>query len=408
MMKKYILLWAISASFNALAVLPDFNSPEILARANILDGYNLPRFSFLNSMGPVINNAGSVAFKVTAIEGVNNQGLWLKTPQDPNGKIVYVAPEERFLTEPENINENDQIAFNLYDEGVTDGLLLFDGKTLNVEQVLGPDDLPIQFYTYPQVKNNGRIYFRATSDSNDRSYDEFSGSKLNTIIAEGSDVLGSKLSYLFKPAINEAGQIAFKARMGEKGKWEESNPDSIVVLSPSQDPKAPASKVITIARDRDSDPRSPFLGFGNSLGISEKGYVAFMGVQIDSKKSIVLAYDNKLHTLAVEGQNGLSELELFTPKVNDQGLVVFRAKDSEGKRAIYIANESGMKRLIGEGDDISTDLGSGKILLNPNYPGLAGNIDMNDLGEIVFHCLVVNASDNKELGSAVYKITPKK
>ena len=101
-------------------------------------------------------------------------------------------------------------------------------------------------------------------------------------------------------------------------------------------------------------------------------------------------------------------IEIFSPKVNDQGQVLFRAKDELGKRGIYLADANGVKRIISEGDEVNTDLGMGKILSNPNYPGFGGEVDMNDHGEIVFNCLLVGAKDNKEWGSAIFKISPLK
>jgi hypothetical protein len=166
-------------------------------------------------------------------------------------------------------------------------------------------------------------------------------------------------------------------------------------------------KVTTIARDQDSDTSSKYISFGNSVSLSKHGLVAFMGVLADSKKAIVISKDNVLTNLAIEGQNGISEIEMFAPKINDQGLVLFRAKDTSGKRGLYLADGVTVKRIVGEGDEIETDLGAGKILSNPNFPGFGGEVDMNDQGEIVFYCLIVSL-DNKELGSAVYKITPKK
>ena len=97
---------------------------------------------------------------------------------------------------------------------------------------------------------------------------------------------------------------------------------------------------------------------------------------------------------------------MFSPKINDEGLVLFRARDNSGKRGLYLSDGVTLKRIIGEGDEIATDLGAGKILFNPNYPGIGGEVDINNHGDIVFYCLVVSM-DNKELGSAVYKISPK-
>jgi hypothetical protein len=403
---KLVLSLFVLVINSAQGAIANYAAPEILARANISDGYNMPPMSFLNNTSPVINNRGDVAFKIVAVEGVNNQVLWVKTAEDASGKIVYEAPDERFLTDP-SISDAGKIAFNLYDEGVTDGLFLYDSKSMEVSQVLSPDNLPIQYYTYPQVLDNNHIFFRATDDNNDRIFFEFTGTKLNKILAEGVETLGIKSSYLFRPSVNELGQIAFKTRIGEKGQWDESNPDSILVLTPSSDPKAPGMKVTTIARDQDSDTSSKYISFGNSVSLSKHGLVAFMGVLADSKKAIVISKDNVLTNLAIEGQNGISEIEMFAPKINDQGLVLFRAKDTSGKRGLYLADGVTVKRIVGEGDEIETDLGAGKILSNPNFPGFGGEVDMNDQGEIVFYCLIVSL-DNKELGSAVYKITPKK
>jgi hypothetical protein len=405
---KYFLIAAAIVSNCAMAALPDYKSPEILARANIKDGYNLPPMSFLNNTSPIINDRGDVAFKLMAVEGENNQALWVKMAEEENGKIIYVAPDERFLTEPEAISDSGKIAFNLYDEGVTDGLFLMDIKTLKVDQVLSPDNLSIQYYTYPQAKNNGHIYFRATDDSNDRIFYEFNGKSLTKILAEGVESLGIKSSYLFRPSVNDSGAIAFKSRMGDRGQWDESNPDSILLLSPSTDPKIPAMKVTTIAKDKDTDVHSPFLGFGNSVSLSKHGLISFTATNLESKKQIILSKEAKLIPVATEGSNGISEIETFSSKVNDSGLVLFRAKDAEGKRGIYIASEEGVKRLIGEGDEIQTDVGPGKILYNPNYPGFGGDVHMNSQGEIVFYCLIVSHPDNKELGSAVFKLSPLK
>lgn len=405
---KYILLASLLTSLSAFAALPVYKAPLILARANIKDGFNLPPMSFLNNTSPIINDRGDVAFKLLAVEGENNQALWVKNAEDENGKIIYVAPEERFLTEPESISDSGKIAFNLYDEGVTDGLFVLDIKNQKVDQVLSPDNLPIQFYTYPQMKNNGHIYFRATDDSSNRIFYEFAGKGLSKILEEGVESSGIKSSYLFRPSINDAGVIAFKSRMGEKGQWDESNPDSILTLTQSSDPKGPGLKVNTVARDKDSDPRSPFLSFGNTVSISKKGVISFTATSLDSKKEIVLAKDGTLRPVAVEGQNGISEIEAFASRINDTGLILFRAKDLEGKRGLYIASEEGVKRLIGEGDEIMTDVGLGKILYNPNYPGFGGNVHMNEHGDIVFYCLIVGQADNKELGSAVFKLSPVK
>ena len=402
---KMIILFMLAINL-AQASIPEYNPPEILARANIRDGYNIPPLSFLADTSPVINNHGDVAFKIVAVEGVNNQVLWVKRSEDVVGKIVYVAPDERFITDP-SISNNGKIAFNLFDDGVTDGLFLYDLKTEIVEQVLSPDNLPIQDYTYPQVLNNNHIYFRATDDDDNRSYYQFDGLKLNKLMSETDQNLGIKSAYLFRPNVNQTGQLAFKVRMGEKGQLDENNPDSILLLTPTLEKNETMMKVTTIALDQDTNIQSNYIRFGNSVSLSNNGMTSFVGMLPGNIKAIVRSKDNSVSNIAIEGQSEIAEIEMFTPKINDQSLVLFRAKNKEGKRGIYLADGNDVKRIIGEGDEIQTDLGVGKILSNPNFPGFGGEVSMNDQGEIVFHCLIVSL-DDKELGSAVYKITPKK
>jgi hypothetical protein len=404
-MKKMIapLLFIFLFSTTALAALPKYLSPEILARANINDGYNLPEMSFLSDTCPVINNRGDVAFKIMSFGGSNDQGLWIKKGDEKNGKIVYTAPDMRLLTDP-SINDNGQVAFNQFDEGVNDGIFTLDTDTLALTQVLRPENKDIAFYTYPQVLSNGAVYFRGTSQESVRTYYQYDGNLLKPIITEGEVAYGQKSSYLFKPYLNESGAMTFKRRIGGPGEWDESNPDEIVLLKPHGN----SYESFVIAKDKDGDPDSKFVGFTNSASISSNGMVAFIAILEGKSKAIILSKEGKLKNLAIENADGISEIELFAPKVNDQGLVVFRAKDMDGKRGIYITGVDGTKKIIGEGDEIMTDLGLGKILSNPNYPGFAGDIDINNHGEIVFNCLVISALSNQEWGSAVFKLSPLK
>ena len=407
-MKKILVLLALSAVYiqNTSAALPEYNTPELLARADIQDGFNLPPMSFLNNPSPIINNNGEVVFKVMSIEGTNNQAIWLKSIDELNGKIVYVAPEERFITDP-SLNDFGKVVFNLYDEGVTDGIFEMDSKSLEVDQVLKPNNLPIQHYTYPQILNNDHIVFRATSDQNDRIVYDFSSTKLKKLIAEGSEVVKNKVSYLFRPSINESGSLVLKIRFGEKGQWNEENPDAIVLISPSTDPKIPGPAYKIIAADKDFDSSSEYLSFGNSVSQSHSGNIAFTATFSDQRRGIVFYKDNKTKLFASEGFNDISEIELFAPKVNDLGQVLFRARDESGARAIFVADGESVKKILREGDVVNTDQGLAKILDNPNYPGFGGEVDLNDKGDILVMTVLIGAFDNKEMGSAVYKISPK-
>lgn len=398
-----LALFALSFTFSLHAALPEYEAPKLLARANIKDGFNLPPMSFLSNTSPVINNRGDVSFKLMAFDGTSNQGIWYKHFSEENGKVLYTAPPERFVTDPA-LNPLGKVVFNLFAEGVTDGLFTLDGDSLEVKQIYNPQNSEIAYYTFPQILSDGRVYFRGTTEDNARTFFLFN-EKLITILKEDTEAYGKKSSYLFKLSLNERGEMAFKRRIGEAGEWDESKGDEILLLTPKSNNQYD-SKVI--ARDRDMDPESAFLGFYNTTSISQSGMVAFTGILADSKKAVILYKDGALKNLANDKSEDILEIEAFTPKVNDSGNVLFRAKDKNGKRGLYLANTEGIKRLIGEGDQVMTDLGMGKILSNPNYPGFGGDVDMNDLGEIVFYSLIVGEKDGREWGSAVFKITPKK
>jgi hypothetical protein len=407
-MKKIILslLFTLFCTQNVFAIIGEYNPPELLARSDIQDGYNLPAMSFLNNPTPVINNNGDVLFKVMSVEGTNNQGIWLKTIDDQNGKIVYIAPEERFITDP-SINDAGKIVFNLYDEGVTDGIFEMDSKSLEVDQVLRPTNLPIQHYTYPQILNNDHIIFRATNDLNDRMIYDLNATKLKKLLSEGSDVFKNKISYLFRPSTNENGNLVLKVRFGDRGQWNEENPDAILMVTPSLDPKIPGPIYKIIASDKDFDLSSDYQSFGNSVSLSHSGNIAFTATKSDSKKSILFFKDNVIRSYASEGNDDIGEIELFAPKVNDLGQVLFRAKDESGARAIFLADGTAVKKIIREGDVVNTDQGLAKVLDNPNFPGFGGEVDLNDKGDILIMAVLIGAFDNKELGSAIYKISPK-
>lgn len=66
-MKTTFALLLLTLSSSVFSAIPNYSAPEILARANINDGYNLPPMSFLNSTSPVINNRGDVTFKLMAL-----------------------------------------------------------------------------------------------------------------------------------------------------------------------------------------------------------------------------------------------------------------------------------------------------------------------------------------------------
>lgn len=381
-----------------------YDRPVLLARANIVDGFNLPAMSYINNSSPSINDRGDVVFRVLNIEGTPTQGLWGKLQSEVAGKIYVTAPDERFITEPK-INNNGMIVFSLFDEGITDGLFTFNLDTLDEEQIIDPSRYSLLNYTYPVILENGDVYFRGTNDKNDRTLYRFVDDELETLFTEGQSLtikpgVKSAVSYIFRPDVIKNGTMAMKQRFGKRYDWGEDLVDGIVLL----DSKGKSSVRLL---DLDGDEFSQFKGLSNTLSLNNNLEITFIGFLNDGKKAIYKSTESETVRLAFEGDGNISEIEYFTPKINDNSEIYFRAKNLDGKRGIYLIKTDKVIRLIGEDDEVQTDLGEGRILWNKYYPGFSGEIDVNVRGDVVFHALLVTKERDRELGAGIF-VLPRK
>lgn len=401
---KTILVFVLLVISQMAAALPDYSEPEIMARANGYDVYNLPAPSYLNSTSAAISDRGDVAFKLMSFSERGNQGYWMKTPQEKAGRIVYEAPEHQYLSDP-RINAKGQLSFTVFNEVNSLGVFIYDAVTETIEHVLKPSkDLKLNYFSDPQLNVNGELYFRGVNADNERHFYKFANGQANRLVSEGEKSYGLPFSYLFRATPNSLGQVAFKTRLGEKDQWSESAPDAVVVLNTSGD--APTAQVI--AMDRDFDTTSKYEWFGNVVSISEDGRHVVFVTRVQNKKAIVKVTEGQHRVVAQEGQNGISSIEAFNPKVNNNGVTVFRALDGKNLRGVYVADKTETKRLVGEGDMLISDLGKSFVLAQKNFPGLAGDVDINNSDEVVFACVLKSAyEENRMWGSAVYKISPK-
>nr|BFD62498.1 hypothetical protein BdHM001_11790 [Bdellovibrio sp. HM001] len=401
-MKKisFSFLLAALASPVFAGVLPEYAEPELLVRVHLLDTYNLPPLTYLSNTSPAINNHGDVAIKLMAVDGKPNQAIWFKAHNAP-GEVIYVAPDDHYVTDP-TVNDRGQVTFSPFNDFESQGVLAYDSHSKNTElKVSGPEN-QIAYAGYAQTLNDGTVIFRNFGKDYDRSFVEYKDSYV-TIAREGERRFDTPAAYLFRPAVNEKKQWAFKVRLGEHGEISDAQSDQILLIQAKGN--GDYEKTI-IAQDRKGDPNSNFVGFGNTVALSQNGMVVFIGHLPDKRKSLVLYKDGELQSLVTEGLDGISELELFTPRLNSSGTVAFRAKNTKGLRGLYVANEFSVKRLLGEGDSIMTDKGFGYVLLKKDFPGFAGDIDFNEKGELAFACILASP-DDKIIGDAIYKLSPK-
>lgn len=393
-LSSFVSLFAASAWAQHIS----YQAPEILARASMESTLNLPAMSFLNSTSVALNNAGDVSFRIMAVEGRAQQGIWYKAANDKVGKVVYVAPEDYYVAEPV-LNNKGEATFNLFTEAFSEAIFIFNPLSSKVEKVL--DGSKDQFYSQSFVKvlDSGDIIFRGTTKKDDRGFFMYRNG-LKTMAIEGEKTFGVPTSYLFKPVVNANGQWLFKMREGEHRDWGNDRSDQIVLLTPNKEKPNTYSKTL-IAQDKNGMPDSKFVSLDNSPFIAGSGAIVFTAKLESKKKAIILHQDGIQTILAEEGKDGIAEFEMFNPKVNSNGVIAFRAKNTKGLRGIYVATKTEVQRVIGEGDMIPSDLGPQYVMMKQGFPGFAGDVEINDRGDIAFAAVVSSLLD-KHLGDAVY------
>lgn len=388
--------------------LPNYKS-EILARTNGGSTYNMPSYSALSNTTPSINDQGDVTFKILS-GGIDNQAdhseqsaIWLKTSKETDGRVVYYAPKTKYIGDPEILPQGD-ILFTLFNEVSSDGLFIFETKNQLSNNIFPAKNMTSLSYT--QVTNDNSFAFRSTDSENNRAFFEWRANKLWPVVDEEGGY-----SFLFGPSVNASSQWLFKARLGEKYNYADEAKDQIVLLTPQFTALGEKSYQKTvIAQDSDADELSPYKTFDNSPMLTNAGFAVFGATLKDKTRVIVAVKDGKHFIAAQEKLNNISQIEMFSPKINDHGFVVFRAKNDKGLRGIYLANPFAaipeVKRLVGEGDPIMADEGPAAILKRDGFPGFGGNVDINNNNEIVFTAVIATENHKWILGSAIYKLHP--
>ncbi len=375
-----------------------YQAPEILARASMESTLNLPSMSFLNSTSVALNKNGDVAFRIMAVEGKAQQGIWYKGANDKAGKVIYVAAPDYYVAEPV-LNNKGQATFNLFTEAFSEGIFIFNPASSAVEKVLDGGKDKFYSQSFVKVLDSGDVVFRGTTKNVDRGFFLYRDG-LKTIAIEGEKTFGVPTSYLFKPVVNTKGQWLFKMREGEHRDWSNDRSDQIVLLTPSKENPETFSKTL-IAQDKNGDASSKFVYLDNSPMLADSGAILFTAKLENKKKAIILQQDGEQTILAEEGKDGIAEFEMFNPKVNSHGVIAFRAKNTKGLRGIYVATKTEVQRVIGEGDMIPSDLGPQYVMMKDGFPGFAGDVEINDRGDVVFAAVVASLLD-KHLGDAVY------
>jgi hypothetical protein len=382
----------------APALFPGSWQLALLARCNFSDNeggaYRMPANHFLDGPAVQIGGDGRVAVTVPiAPDGLRH--LWLGDAD--GGGLVYDSPADAFMSGV-SIDSAGRAVFDLT-MIESEGLYLYDPASRPTSDLVTTEPFGAFGRGDPQLNEAGQIGFRASFGDARAHYLLEAGSASPAVrVAETALDPDSPYSYLFSPAFNGAGDLASLARRGPG--TDDDRPDEIVVWKAS-------GEAVVIARDVDGDPRSPYTRFDAShVAMNDRGQVAFVAELVDGGARAVVVGDGASDDLVIarEGVGEVGDIEFFSPDINAHGWVVFRAFDSEGRRAIWVGDGSALERVASERDEVPTDLGTGIIAQeSADNPVFDGGPSINDRGDVAFACGLAPADDDQvEWGTGIY------
>ena len=184
-------------------------------------------------------------------------------------------------------------------------------------------------------------------------------------------------NFLFTPATNSTGQMGVAANRADGGA-------EILRL-------ALGNPVETLAAIG-----STYSGLADGLDINDAGQVAYFVELAATGQFQLMLFDGATSVrLAKPGDAGIVDgLGSEPPSINASGVVAFVARDVLGD-ALYVADSSGVARVIGDGDTVQTDLGP--LTLGFDTPifgrrALSGSVAINDSNQIAFNALLSNGT----------------
>jgi len=380
------------------AGVPTYNEFELQARSNLCvntggaDVFNLPCDAFFNSSTPAINN-GQVAVQLGVLPNSEADGVWFGA--DGAGEIVFTSESGASVSDV-SLNNNGKAVFEIFFAS-QNGIFFYDSNTdasgLETTLPIGASQ-----WDSPVINDSGEIGYRAAFGFTGDAYVSYNGMDSTTVhITDNGVKPSSPYSFLFTPDFNADRNIAGKVREGDNpNDFDGENPDQIRIFDTD-------GSSILMAEDNDSNSKSAYGGFDNSLALNDNGAVAFVTTLTDGTRAVVRADSPTEHVvIASENDPDIDEIIFFPPDLNNNGLVVFRAFDGDGLDAIFVGDGENLVRLIGRGDELMIDLGLAQINQHDDSPAFGGAVSINDAGDVVFNAGLTPAEDTQiEWGSGI-------
>jgi hypothetical protein len=381
---------------SATRALPDYLVFQLQARSSPTGNFNLPSGASINSATVDLSDAGLVSIRVALPTGIPGDDFTRHVFVGSNGAgfVVSEGPVGSLVSDPRTSPDGKVwYAVNFAGGNAQAGIYRYNPADLSTVRITG---LPLGTSSYeaPRANAAGQIGYRASFASG-RAWVSFSAGSVAVHAAEQSIDAGSPYGFLFTPSFDENRVIVGKV---------------LLVANAYNQIRSIDDRAATqILVRSNAENGSPYFAFDNSPALSPNSrrvaFIANLGSGANPVRG-VFRYDppGSIVEIARTGTQGLSAIEFFGPAINDDGLVAFRGVDSNGLQAIFVGDDSTLRRVIGRGDTITTDLGLGQIdQETPASPAFSGGVSINDNGDIAFSPTLTPAGNNQiEWGTGVY------
>jgi MYXO-CTERM domain-containing protein len=399
-----VLLGGTLAARPSLAELPEYTL-QLQARINMpgnpSGAYNLEPGNLLpGSYHVPLTRDRQLAFRLS-ITPEGRRALWWG--QNGVGSRLYLLPDlgEDTLASDPGLNAQGGLALAVTYSS-SNGIYLLNaadpGRVRVVREPLGAAS-----WESLDLNEAGQLGFRASFPGAGRAYVRLSpsGSAFVTeLLAKEQGVdPASPYVYLYSPGFNDQGQVAGVGDQQSPGSglqelrvWSAGGSSQRIAASVAVDPASPVSRFASV-----------------QPALSNTGQVAFLGTYRDpadgrNLTTLWLWDGAALKVLAQNGKDGIKEVEFFPPDINDSGLVVFRAFDSAGMRAVWVSDGVAKKRVVSEHDVIPSDLGDARVdQETASSPVFGGSPKLNAQGDVTFVAGLAPPDNNQEeWGSGIY------
>ena len=403
----WAVLGMLTLAAPAFAELPNYTY-QLQARTNLLGNeggaYNVEPGNLLpGSLHVPITLDRQTAFRL-AITPEGRRAVWWG--RSGQGSRIYLLPDlgpDVLLGDP-GLNSNTNIAFAV--AGATpstnNGIYLLKASTPSqvsiVREPPGATD-----WGALVLNESGQLGFRATI-SGTRVYvlltPKTGGGFDTRLLAKEKayDATGT-YEFLYSPTLNDRGQMA---GVGDLLPAATEYFQELRIFNSN-------GSSTRIVQSRGQSASSPIFRFASvAPALNNNGQVAFLGVAksaTNTNLTTLWLWDGAaLRVLAQDGQGELGSIEFFPPDMNDSGLVVFRAFDSAGKRAVWVTDGVLLKRVVAEHQILPSDLGEARVdQETANNPVFAGAPMINARGDVSFVTgLAPPDNDQVEWGTAIY------